>query len=258
MSLPRFFVPRAIDPAEGVLVPLDSAQSRHLAVLRLRPGDALEVVLPAGAWRGDLAEATKESAIVRLVASLAAPRDPAIPLFAWIPLTAQLSLVDDLLPPLVELGASAIQPVIYARSEYNARKTLAKADRWQRVVAAACEQSHRSTIPQVHEPVAFEALLALDVAQKWVAYERQVGQANPEFRPEPIAFTSGPEGGIADEEFAALRAAGWQPVTLGMGILRAVTAPVALLGAIQHRLGMHAPISPSADVTPGTVSFPAH
>ena len=46
----------------------------------------------------------------------------------------------------------------------------------------------------------------------------------------------GPEGGVTDGEFDALRASGWVPVSLGPGILRAVTAPVALLGAIQHEL----------------------
>ena len=35
---------------------------------------------------------------------------------------------------------------------------------------------------------------------------------------------------------AALAAHGWQPVSLGRSILRAVTAPVALLGAVQFQL----------------------
>jgi 16S rRNA (uracil1498-N3)-methyltransferase len=85
--------------------------------------------------------------------------------------------------------------------------------------------------------MSFEALLAWPTAQKWVAYELATGQSNPAFRCEPLAFTSGPEGGIADAEFAALAAAGWQPVSLGRSILRAVTAPVALLGAAQYLLG---------------------
>jgi 16S rRNA (uracil1498-N3)-methyltransferase len=70
-----------------------------------------------------------------------------------------------------------------------------------------------------------------------VAYELATGQANPALHREPLAFTSGPEGGITEAEFAALVAAGWQPVSLGRAILRAVTAPVALLGAVQYQLG---------------------
>ncbi len=52
-----------------------------------------------------------------------------------------------------------------------------------------------------------------------------------------MAFTSGPEGGITEDEFKALCNAGWRPVSLGRSILRAVTTPVALLGAVQYKLG---------------------
>ena len=236
MSLPRFFISGACDPREGATVALEIAQVRHLNVLRLKPGDALELILPQGAWRADLAELQKDRALVRLVAPLAEEREAPIPIHAWIPITAQLSLIDELLPPLVELGASLIQPVIYTRSEFDARKASSKIDRWQRIVTAACEQSHRTRIPILQESMPFEALLAVDLHQKWVAYERPAGRANPNLKLEAIAITSGPEGGITDMEFSALQNAGWEPVSLGSGILRAVTAPVALLGAIQHQL----------------------
>ena len=80
-------------------------------------------------------------------------------------------------------------------------------------------------------------MLTWKAPQKWVAYELITDKANPTLSSEDLAFTSGPEGGITDGEFAALSAAGWQPVSLGRSILRAVTAPVALLGAVQFELG---------------------
>ena len=70
-----------------------------------------------------------------------------------------------------------------------------------------------------------------------MAYELATGEANPEFQQKALAFTSGPEGGITDDEYTALRTAGWQSVSLGRSILRAVTAPVALLGAVQFQIG---------------------
>jgi 16S rRNA (uracil1498-N3)-methyltransferase len=237
MSLPRFVIGEALpSPAEGALVRLGDEAARHLGVLRLKPGAALELLLPEGAWRADLAELARHHALARLVAPLAEQREAAIPLIACLPLTAQLSLMDDLLPPLVELGASLLQPVIYARSEYDARKTAARMERWGRIVHSACEQSHRGRIPELREAIPFAALLDLDAPQKWVAYELATGTANPALRREALAFTSGPEGGITDDEFAALARAGWQPVSLGPAILRAVTAPVALLGAVQYAL----------------------
>lgn len=218
------------------MLPLGAEQARHLKALRLQPGDALEVLLPAGAWKADLAELGRDSALARLVAPLHDQREPPVPLVACLPITSHLGLWDEWLPPLVELGVTEIRPIVYARSEYHARKTLGKLDRWRRLILAACEQSHRGRVPDLLDPQPFETLIGLAFPQKWVAYELATGEANPTLRREALAFTSGPEGGILDAEFSALRGAGWLPVSLGKSILRAVTAPVALMGAVRFHL----------------------
>ena len=236
MSLPRFFLDPA-PAAENTLLPLDAEAARHLKALRLKPGAALEVVLGDQLWTADLAELDRGRALARLVAPLHEDREPPFALQACLPLPAQLSLFDEWLPPLVELGVTLIQPVVYGRSEFDPAKTAARMDRWTRLIQSACEQSHRTRRPELRPPIPFEGLLDWPTPQKWVTYELATGQANPCLRPEPLAFTSGPEGGISDEEFGALSTAGWQPVSLGRSILRAVTAPVALLGAVQFQLG---------------------
>jgi 16S rRNA (uracil1498-N3)-methyltransferase len=205
--------------------------------MRLKPGAALELLLPSGTWRADLAELDRNKAVARLVAPLTEDREASIEIQAWIPILAQLSLVDELLPPLVELGVAFIQPVIYARSEYDARKTAARLGRWRRIVSSACEQCHRSRITELRIPLPFEGLLSVGVPQKWVAYELHTRELNPVLRRCALAFTSGPEGGITEAEFKALCQADWKPVSLGPAILRAITAPVALLGGIQYQLG---------------------
>ena len=243
VSLPRFFL--AVRPAaENTLVALGAEAARHLKALRLRPGDALEVVLGDQPWSADLAELDRAKATARLVAPLSEDRETPFALEACLPLPAQLSLFDEWLAPLVELGVTRIQPVVYARSEYDPAKTAARMERWTRIIHSACEQSHRSRRPELRPAIPFEALLACEIPQRWVAYELATGCANPGFLAGPLAFTSGPEGGITEAEFAALAAAGWQPVSLGRSILRAVTAPVALLGAVQFLL--HAQPRPQA------------
>jgi 16S rRNA (uracil1498-N3)-methyltransferase len=241
VSLPRFFLLDAPAPAgEGTVLRLPPEGARHLKALRLKPGAALEVVLATGVWQADLAAQERDWAEVRLIAPLQEDREPPVALEGWLPLTAQLSLWDDWLPPLVELGITRILPVVYARSEFDARKTAAKRERWERLILAACEQSHRSALPALEDPVPFADLLQVTTPQRWVAYELQTGEANPTLGEGPLAFTSGPEGGITDGEFEALRAAGWRSVSLGRSILRAVTTPVALLGAVQMDLGRRA------------------
>jgi len=237
MSLPRFVLPWSGEPSENVRIDLSPEQVRHASVLRLRPGSALEVLLPTGPWKADLTELHKGQGCIRLVAPLGEDREALIPLHACLPITAQLSLWDDWIPGVVELGASLLQPVVYARSEANLRKVADRMDRWQRILVGACEQSHRSRVPELRSPVPFEALLSWPTPQRWVAYEVATGQPNPILRREALAFTHGPEGGLTDGEFQALREAGWSPVTLGRSILRAVTCPAALLGAIQYALG---------------------
>ncbi len=47
-----------------------------------------------------------------------------------------------------------------------------------------------------------------------------------------LLFLSGPEGGLSDTEEAAARTAGFAPVSLGPRVLRADTAPLAVLAAL--------------------------
>ncbi len=236
MSLPRFFVPQPGPARAGLEVQLDPAQARHLRVLRLPPGAALELVLDGHGWRADLAELGKERALARLVAPLLEEREPPFPITAFVPVLAQLALLDELLPPLVELGATAIRPVVFHRSEHDPAKAAARFERWLRIVQGACEQSHRTRFPELAPPAPFETLLPVAVPQRWVAHELPSGQANPVLERGPVAFTSGPEGGLTDGEYQALVQRGWRPVHLGGGILRAVTCPVALLGAIRFQM----------------------
>ena len=236
VSLPRFFLDAMI-ASENSTVPLGAEAVRHLRALRLKPGDGLELVLGDQIWKADLAELDRTRATARLVAPLAEDREPPYALEACLPLPAQLSLFDEWLAPLVELGVTRIQPVVYARSEFDPAKTALRMERWCRLIQSACEQSHRSRLPTLHPPMPFEALLTWPTPQKWVAYEVATDRRNPSLLPEALAFTSGPEGGITDAEFAALSTSGWRSVSLGRSILRAVTAPVALLGAAQFLLG---------------------
>ena len=236
MSLPRLIVETTGPCFEGRLVPLGPEQARHLQALRLKPGAALELLLEGGPWRADLTGVTKEAAHARLVSPLHEVREAAIPLHACLPITSHLATWEDWLPPLVELGVTHVHPIIYARSEYDSRRTQAKVERWSRLIAAAVEQSHRNRIPELFPVQPFESLLTWALPQRWVAYEATAGTLNPALAPEPLVFTCGPEGGISDDEFQALRRAGWLPVGLGRSILRAVTTPIALMGAIQFQL----------------------
>ena len=50
-----------------------------------------------------------------------------------------------------------------------------------------------------------------------------------------VLFLSGPEGGLSDAEEATARQAGFTPLSLGPRVLRADTAPLAVLAALALR-----------------------
>jgi 16S rRNA (uracil1498-N3)-methyltransferase len=52
-----------------------------------------------------------------------------------------------------------------------------------------------------------------------------------------IVLVVGPEGGVSDEELAALTAAGARPVRLGEMVLRTSTAGAAAVAALSVRVG---------------------
>ena len=49
---------------------------------------------------------------------------------------------------------------------------------------------------------------------------------------DPLVVLSGPEGGLSPSEEALALGAGFAPVTLGPRVLRAETAPLAVLAAL--------------------------
>jgi len=243
MTLPRFAIVEPTAPAapnalrEGLLLQLGMEQTRHVHALRLAPGDPVEALFPSGAWLGELVNLSKRGAVIRLVAPVGEGREAPIEIHACLPITVQLGIWGDFLPCVVELGATLIQPVIFERSQYDGRHVHAQMERWRRIILAACEQSHRSKVPELMPPAPVDALQTWETAQKWVAYEIPTGGQNPRLMPGSIAFTHGPEGGIADSEIELLTKSGWQPITLGKSILRAATCPAAIMGAIQMELG---------------------
>jgi 16S rRNA (uracil1498-N3)-methyltransferase len=163
-----------------------------------------------------------------------------------LPLQVQLAVgmpanerMDTLVEKATELGAALLQPleceraVLRLAGERATRKQL----HWQAVAEAACEQCGRARVPQVapvqHLLPWLAALpapgpgalrLLLSPAEDSAPLQASV----PPLTRQVLAL-SGPEGGLsAAEETAALRA-GFVRVGLGPRVLRADTAPLALL-----------------------------
>ena len=147
-----------------------------------------------------------------------------------------------------ELGAAAVVPVATKNAvvKLDERKGKDKARRWQTIAKSACEQSKRSRIMQVEEPVSFARALEQIREQNFdlrlIPYENQEGMAGTKTAFESLrpgmraAVLIGPEGGFDEEEVRLAQAAGVIPVSLGKRILRTETAALTVLAALMLKL----------------------
>lgn len=246
MSRHRFF----ISPAQvhGQQVVLDGAQARQLAqVLRLRPAQTI-IVLDNQGWEYDLTLETVSSD--RTLGTISERRPITGEPTARITLYQSMLKKDNfewILQKGTELGIAAFVPVISQRSVVRQQALKQnKANRWQRILVEAAEQSGRGHVPVLEPPLALEEAfvaaqagdLALipweeETAQGLLPLLRELAPA----RAHEIALFIGPEGGYAPDEIEAARAAGVQPVTLGPRILRAETAAIAAATLVLGALG---------------------
>jgi 16S rRNA (uracil1498-N3)-methyltransferase len=115
----------------------------------------------------------------------------------------------------------------------SGERALKKVAHWQGVALAASEQSGRTRVLQV-APVCslgewLRALPTDDRARWLLSFDHAKPLASLAAPRAGVLGLSGPEGGLSPAEEALARAAGFVPVSLGARVLRADTAPLALL-----------------------------
>jgi 16S rRNA (uracil1498-N3)-methyltransferase len=234
--MPRFY---CLGPlATGQSLQLPAGAARHVQVLRLQPGAAVTLFNGEGGEYNALVEHMGRSEVRVLVGShqaveREAPRE--VHLAVGMPANERM---DWLVEKAVELGVASIQPLLAERSvlRLNGERAERKRAHWQGIAIAACEQCGRNRVPVVHEVVEMARWLATPRPQTL----KLVLSLSPQARPlgevsaagAPVLVLSGPEGGLSAREEEAALAQGFQPATLGARVLRAETAPLAVLAAL--------------------------
>jgi 16S rRNA (uracil1498-N3)-methyltransferase len=220
----------AVDQLQAGQIYLTPEQQHYLGrVLRLRTGDRFIAMDGRGTWW--LAQLQGEQAQVVESLSVATELPVSITLMVALP---KSSGFDDIVRTCTELGVSCIAPVLSDRTLLN--PSSQKLERWRRIAVEASEQSERSFVPTVLEPVTFSTAIASHQAtQRYICEARgdyphlkNVISADAT----EIIIATGPEGGWTANEIEIAIADGFQPVSLGRRILRAVTAPVVALSII--------------------------
>ena len=229
--MPRFFCPTHL--ATGLTLSLPPGAARHVQVLRLQPGDAITLFNgEGGEFDATVTRMGRSDVEVDVGSHHAVEREAhrAVHLLAGITANERM---DWLVEKATELGVASITPLVAERSvlKLKGERAEKKLAHWQGVAVAAAEQCGRNRVPPIHPAVTLTEWLKKSApGERWVLslsegtqpVARQGSQAT-------VTVLSGPEGGLSPGEESAALAAGFTPVSLGPRVLRAETAPLAVL-----------------------------
>jgi len=249
-NLPRFHCPTALIPGEALNLP--SGTARHVQVLRLQPNDEITLFNgEGGEFKAVVTQMGRSDVSVRVGEHNKIERELNRRVHLWSGITAN-ERMDWLLEKATELGATTLLPITAERSVLKLKGDRAdkKLAHWQAIAVASSEQCGRNRVLQVCAPATLsQAIAQLSApalqAARWVlslapgtrSLQEMMQTLNTSkdessSKTREIILLSGPEGGLSPAEEAQAIAAGFVPVSLGNRVLRAETAPVAVLSAL--------------------------
>jgi 16S rRNA (uracil1498-N3)-methyltransferase len=231
---PRFFVDQALAAAGELSLP--AAAARHVQVLRLQPGAAITLFDGSGdEWQAEVLAMGRSEVRVQLHSPQPAQRELAHAVTLALAMPAN-DRMDGLVEKATELGVACIQPLMSERSvlRLNGERADKKVAHWRGVAIAACEQSGRTRPPRI-APVQtlsqwLDALAPPADERRWLLSPTAAQALAAQAASAHTVVLSGPEGGLSPAEEEAARARGFVAMNLGPRILRADTAPLAVLG----------------------------
>ena len=233
--MPRFYCPAPL--ATGLALSLPAGAARHVQVLRLQPGDVITLFNgEGGEFDATVTRMGRSDVDVEVGAHRAVEREAARAVHLLAGITAN-ERMDWLVEKATELGVASITPLVAERSvlKLKGERAEKKLAHWQGVAVAAAEQCGRNRVPTVHPAVTLaEWVKKAPPGERWVLSlsdgTRPLAHVhNAVQSPTPVTVLSGPEGGLSPAEESAALAAGFVPVSLGPRVLRAETAPLAVL-----------------------------
>ncbi|PIQ95760.1 MAG: 16S rRNA (uracil(1498)-N(3))-methyltransferase [Nitrospinae bacterium CG11_big_fil_rev_8_21_14_0_20_56_8] len=241
----RFYVPPENFSADRVV--LSGEDVHHIrSVLRLRAGDPICVFDGQGRrYQVQLTEVSRKE-----VAGVVVNQEPAR-LESPVAIHLGLALLkggrfEEVMRQAVQLGVKTIHPLQTERTVVRMapRQVASRVGRWQRIAGEAAKQCGRDTVPTVGPGIQKLDDFCAGVpgeALKLLFWEdeekRGIREVTGSSTPSDIAVLIGPEGGWASAEVETAVRHGFHTLSLGPRILRAETAPIAVIAILQHDFG---------------------
>jgi 16S rRNA (uracil1498-N3)-methyltransferase len=223
----------AIAPAQiqANSVALSAEQYHYLhRVLRLKTGDRFIVM--DGLGKSWVAQLEDNSALILELVEIQTEIPICVTLIVALP---KGNGFDEVVRACTELGVSSIVPIISDRTLLN--PSTQKLVRWRKIAQEAAEQSEREVVPTICDPIPVnQALSNADAKSKYICVARgdrpHLLNCFQSEKLDSVTLAIGPEGGWTNSEVEEAIALGFQPVSLGSRILRAITAPIAAMSLI--------------------------
>jgi len=226
--MPTFYAPDLAVPTYT----LPEEESKHaVRVLRLRPGDAVELVNGrGGVYQAEVVQADAKRCQLRITHEQQVPRRPYWVHMAVAP-TKNLDRMEWLVEKATEMGVDRMSFLRCTRSE---RREL-KLERLEKIAVSALKQSGQAWLPQLDEMTDFSAFLpTVAPATTFIAHlaDDERTELAHVAKVSTCCILIGPEGDFTPEEIAAARQRGIQPVALGLTRLRTETAALAAVHTV--------------------------
>ena len=220
---------------EGKTAELNSDNSHHLnKVLRFPVGKNITVFNGDGFDYKALVQDAKKTTSLKIISKERNNSESKLDLTLAQGI-AKGEKMDFLIQKAVELGVTRIIPMKLERCVVRLRdeKVQKKIDHWQKIANHACEQSGRSVIVSVSDPVSLEGLLEEKGHNGFVLHHRaQIGLSQVQ-ETSNATILIGPEGGLTEKEVSDSEFAGYQSVHIGKRVLRTETASLAAIANMQ-------------------------
>lgn len=242
----RFFLPP--EQTRGEILTLSESDAHHAArVLRVQPGEAVTVLDGAGGeFHGVVETVGKRAVTVRVSERRRHP--PRVAEITLVQAVAKTKAMDGLLQKSVELGAARVMPLVAERSVSHPGDAEDKRAKWQTIATEAAKQCGAFWLTRIEAPltpgewlrrgVRFDLMLIASLMDTpkhpRSHFERFLTERG--HLPQSLAVIIGPEGDFSPAEYAAFKATGALPITLGPLVLRVETAATFVLAAVNYEL----------------------
>ncbi len=216
------------------LLNFSTEESRHISVLRLKPGDYLHVTDGRGLLcKAMVTDSSSQACQVQILERMTDQEPRQHTLHIAIAPTKQMERMEWFLEKATEIGISEITPVICRHAERRELKT----DRLQKILVSAMKQSRRTWLPRLHEPVAvLDFLKNRKEPNKFIANAvsgKGTHLKNLLLTGQPVLVVIGPEGDFDPEELRHAISHGFLPAGLGPNRLRTETAGVFVSALVE-------------------------